>query len=212
MDSNFKFLEKYDNDLFKIIQDAERLYRDEYFEQCMTQTRRFGEVVCKNILGNRRTTEMTFDSMLSTLKDYSKSNCEKEFINDLYLLKRCGNDSVHSFSVKQDGIKALECLKSAYEVAINYCVYAKKGAKNILNKEFDTDLLVTGKTPKKTLQEKYTKAKTKSRKKSLSKTKKNSFQTYSVKSQKENSGNMYWYTAGISFIVSIIIVLVMIFI
>ena len=43
MSTNFIFLKSIDKDLFDIINDAEKLYRDEYFEQCMTQTRRFGE-------------------------------------------------------------------------------------------------------------------------------------------------------------------------
>ena len=64
MVTNFDFLKKNDKDLFSIISDAERLYRDEYFEQCMTQTRRFGEIVCKNVLGSRRTTEIKQKSLL----------------------------------------------------------------------------------------------------------------------------------------------------
>ena len=67
MAANFEFLKKVDKDLFGIINDAEKLYRDEYFEQCMTQTRRFGENVCKNVLGDKRTTEETFDEILATL-------------------------------------------------------------------------------------------------------------------------------------------------
>ena len=47
--SNFKFLEQIDSDLYKIIADAEKLYRDEYFEQTIVQTRRFGENICKNL-------------------------------------------------------------------------------------------------------------------------------------------------------------------
>ena len=69
MVTNFDFLKRNDKNLYEIINDAEKLYRGEFFEQCMTQTRRFGEVVCKNVLGSRRTTEVTFDAMLATLKD-----------------------------------------------------------------------------------------------------------------------------------------------
>ena len=47
MATNFDFLKSVDKNLFEIITEAEKLYRDEYFEQCMGQTRRFGEHVCK---------------------------------------------------------------------------------------------------------------------------------------------------------------------
>ena len=111
MATNFDFLRKTDKNLYEIISEAEKLYRDEYFEQCMGQTRRFAENVCKNVLGRKRTTEDTFDQMLATLKDNSQgSEQEKEFIEDLYFLKKFGNQSVHSSSVKKDGINALECL------------------------------------------------------------------------------------------------------
>ena len=49
---------------------------------------------------------------------------EREFIDDLYFLKKHGNNSAHSVKVHKDGIEALECLQRAFEVAINYCVYA----------------------------------------------------------------------------------------
>ena len=81
MQTNFDFLKKIDKNLFTIISEAELLYRDEYFEQCMVQTRRFGEHVCKNVLGNKRRTERTFDDMLATLKDNITGEVqEKEFI------------------------------------------------------------------------------------------------------------------------------------
>ena len=120
MATNFDFLKKVDTNLFEIISEAEKLYRDEYFEQCMGQTRRFGENVCKKVLGANRTTEKTFDDMLATLKDCSTGeDVEKEFIDDLYFLKKHGNNAVHSSSVKKDGMEALECLQRAFEVAIN---------------------------------------------------------------------------------------------
>ena len=91
MPTNFDFLKNTDKNLYEIISDAEMLYRDEYFEQCMGQTRRFAENVCKNVLGSKRTTENTFDQMLATLKDNSQgSEQEKEFIEDLYFLKNAG--------------------------------------------------------------------------------------------------------------------------
>jgi hypothetical protein len=158
MPTNFDFLKTTDKNLYEIISDAEKLYRDEYFEQCMSQTRRFAENVCKNVLGSKRTTETTFDQMLATLKDNSQgSEQEKEFIADLYFLKKCGNQSVHSSSVKKDGINALECLQRAFEVAINYSVYNKKASKKNLELHYDIELLATGKADK-TIAQKYAKA------------------------------------------------------
>lgn len=102
MATNFDFLKSVDKNLFDIITEAEKLYRDEYFEQCMGQTRRFGEHVCKQVLGKKRTIENTFDQMLATLKDKGNgSEQEKEFVNDLYFLKKHGNESVHSAKVKK---------------------------------------------------------------------------------------------------------------
>ena len=154
--SNFNFLKPVDKNLYEIISDAEKLYRDEYFEQCIAQTRRFGENVCKNVLGNLRTTEKTFDDMLATLKDkVSDVIQEKEFVDDLYFLKREGNASVHASSVKKDGLVALECLQRAFEVAINYSVHFKKSDSKILKLRYDTELLVTGKKARKTLAENF---------------------------------------------------------
>lgn len=160
MATNFDFLKKVDTNLFEIISEAEKLYRDEYFEQCMGQTRRFGENVCKKVLGANRTTEKTFDDMLATLKDCSTGeDVEKEFIDDLYFLKKHGNNAVHSSSVKKDGMEALECLQRAFEVAINYSVYNRSASSNILKLRYDTELLITGKKKEKSLAEKYTEAK-----------------------------------------------------
>ena len=161
MATNFDFLKNTDKNLYEIISDAEKLYRDEYFEQCMGQTRRFAENVCKNVLGEKRTTETTFDQMLATLKDNAQNSVqEKEFIEDLYFLKKCGNRSVHSSSVKKDAINAMECLQRAFEVGINYSVYHKKEDKKNLELHYDIELLATGKRDK-TLAEKYQKAKEK---------------------------------------------------
>lgn len=214
MSTNFTFLKKIDSDLFEIINDAEKLYRDEYFEQCMTQTRRFGESVCKNVLGQKRTTENSFDEMLATLKDCVNSLEQgREFVEDLYFLKKHGNKSAHSVRVKKDGMEALECLQRAFEVAINYCVYSKGGSKNILKLQYDTELLITGQKSKKTLAEKYQEEKLKTAKntkttkrKAVSKPVKQSH-TMSVK-KKKNKVSGFWIFVGISFIVSSVLLII----
>ena len=211
MATNFDFLEKTDNNLYKIISEAEKLYRDEYFEQCMTQTRRFGENVCKNVLGGRRTTEVTFDAMLATLKDCTMGSSEesKEFVEDLYFLKKHGNDATHSFTVKKDGMEALECLQRAFEIAVNYCVYTCGGDRTVLKKQFDTELLITGKKSRKTLSEKYTEAKSKA-KSTKSSEKKSKPQYCSVKSQSaKQKFPVFWFFVGVSAVISAFIILLM---
>ena len=133
--TNFDFLKKIDSNLYEIITEAEKLYASEFFEQCMGQTRRFGEQMCKSILADKRQYDGSFDEMLATLKDQATSIPEKEFIDDLYFLKKQGNISVHSSTVKRDGITALECLQRAFEASINYAVFYKKGSKTILKKQ-----------------------------------------------------------------------------
>ena len=162
MATNFQFLKKVNSDLFEIISEAERLYRDEYFEQCMAQTRRFGEQICKDMLEQNNKQTGSFDEMLATLKDHSNGNTqEKEFIDDLYFLKKNGNKSVHSGKVKKDAITALECLQRSFEVAINYSVYNQGANTNILKLDYDVELLVTDKKSKKSLKEKYEEEKAK---------------------------------------------------
>ncbi len=160
MSGNFQFLKKINNNLYNIISEAEKLYRDEYFEQCMTQTRRFGEHICKDILKKHNQPTGSFDEMLATLQDNSNGNVqEKEFIDDLYFLKKNGNESVHSEKIKKDAMAALECLKRAFEVAINYCVYANGASSDILKLNYDVELLITEKKSKQSLKEKYENAK-----------------------------------------------------
>ena len=162
MATNFQFLKKVNKNLFDIISDAEKLYRDEYFEQCMAQTRRFGEQICKDMLTQNNKQTGSFDEMLATLKDHSNGNAqEKEFIDDLYFLKKNGNQSVHSGTVKKDAMTALECLKRSFEVAINYSVYNQGANANILKLDYDVELLVTDKKSKKTLKERYEEEKAK---------------------------------------------------
>lgn len=162
MATNFQFLKKVNSNLFEIISDAEKLYRDEYFEQCMAQTRRFGEQICKDMLTQNNKQTGSFDEMLATLKDHSNGNAqEKEFIDDLYFLKKNGNQSVHSGTVKKDAMTALECLKRSFEIAINYSVYNQGANANILKLDYDVELLVTDKKSKKSLKERYEEEKAK---------------------------------------------------
>jgi len=213
MVTNFDFLKRNDKALYDIINDAEKLYREEFFEQCMTQTRRFGEVVCKKVLGSRRTTEITFDAMLATLKDCTLGSSEvaKEFVEDLYFLKKHGNDATHSVTVKQDGMEALECLQRSFEVALNYCVYSCNEDRRILKLRYDTELLVTGKKSRKTLSERYTEEAKKIKKKNTRKESNTTKPQYcSVKSrQQKNKTPYFWYFTGISAAISAIMLIIL---
>jgi hypothetical protein len=217
MATNFDFLRKNDKNLYEIISDAEKLYRDEYFEQCMSQTRRFAENVCKKVLGDKRTTEETFDQMLATLKDNTQGSVqEKEFIDDLYFLKKCGNLSVHSSTVKKDGINALECLQRAFEVAISYSVFHQKEDKKILDLHYDIELLATGKRDK-TLAQKYSKAKAKSttkvttKKTTKSQPQKLKQQTTMKSCLRKNKITPYWIMVGIFSIITFVLIIVLLF-
>ena len=98
--SNFDFLKNINENLYIIAVDAENLFRDRYFEQCMAQTRRLGEHLCRQVMGDRANPSDTFDQILATLKDTpSQSEIEKEFIDDLYFLKKAGKKAVHSIKV-----------------------------------------------------------------------------------------------------------------
>lgn len=205
--SNFSFLEKIDTDLYKIITDAENLYRDEYFEQCVIQIRRFAENVCKNLLGERYIPDSSFDECLSTLQDmFVNSIREREVINDLYFLKSQGNAYAHGRKVKQDGNIALDCIKRAFEIGINYGVMTS-GNKNLEKLEFSEETLVMGDKKKKgKLKEKYLEKKKNARKNTqLYKKKKAQANTYSYPSQLANpkSANKFNLIGGIILIVSI---------
>ena len=216
MGGNFDFLRSVDKDLYEIINDAERLYRGEFFEQCIGQTRRFGEHLCRKVLGKNRTNEITFDEMLATLKDkIGNSEEEKELINDLYFLKKQGNDAVHSATVKHSGMNALECLNHAFEASINYAVNYKKANEDILKLIFDTELLVTENKSKKTLSEKYTQAKEKTIKKNTAKKTKSAAkpktakkQSTSIKSVPQKAGvPTFWIIFGILVITAFVTVI-----
>lgn len=144
--SNFVFLKKNNENLFNIISEAEKLFRDEYFEQATVQTRRFAENICKDLLQGKTSPDETFDSMINRIKDQSFGNMRmQEFTDDLYFMKKHGNNSAHSAVAAKNGKIALECLERAYEIAIFYeCVkygYNKKLDKTV----FSEELLMTGK-------------------------------------------------------------------
>ena len=209
--TNFDYLKETDKDLYEIIIDAEKLYRGEFFEQCMGQTRRFGEHICRNVLGAKRTNEITFDEMLATLKDKSNhSEQEKEFIDDLYFLKKQGNLSVHSGSVSKNATTALECLQRAFEAGINYAVFYKKSNSDILKLTYDTELLITGHPAKKSLSDKYLEAKEQAQKNTTKKnsnknTKKSKPQVASMNSVPRKEGiSKYWIVVGIFLIIAMI--------
>ncbi len=199
--SNFDFLKDINNDLFKLAQEAEKLFRDGYFEQCMTQTRRFGENICRLVIADRALPSDSFDEMLATLKDTpSPSEQEKEFLDDLYFLKKAGNTAVHSLKCSNDadaGKNALECLERTFETAINYAVFKCNADKKILSLAFDEELLMTGKKSKAaSLQEKYVERKQKEQstkktepKKSKKKSKKTNLELYEeyLEAKKERS-------------------------
>lgn len=157
-ESNFYFLKEINRNIYKLAKEAEALYRDEYFQQSMTQTRCFAENVCRELLNGNYQPNDTFDIMLANLDDYLINCTEKrELISDLYFLKKAGNQSVHTRAVDKDGIKALECLQRAFEVAVMF--YSAKNGKetSVSRLLFDEELLVTGKRSKdkNTLKEKY---------------------------------------------------------
>ncbi len=143
--SNFLFLKNTSLNLFSIIAEAEKLFRDEYFEQSIIQVRRFSENVCRDLLGDKVSSEDSFDSLINKIKDNSFGNTRMtELYDDLYFIKKQGNRSVHASSVKNDGKVALECLERAYEISVFYSNikfgYDKKLDKSV----FSEELLMTG--------------------------------------------------------------------
>jgi len=169
--SNFVCLKKNNENLFNIISEAEKLFRDEYFEQAVVQVRRFAENLCRDLLQDKVSSEDTFDSMINKIKDNSFQNLRmRELAEDLYFLKKHGNSSAHSSSANKNehaGKIALECLERAYEITIFYSS-VKYGYNKKLDKTvFSEELLMTGKkSSPKLLTEKYSAELKKSRIKS----------------------------------------------
>lgn len=141
MADNFEFLKNIDEELFCAIEDAQKLFRDEYFNQCVVQLRIFAEKTAKRVLGSQ-SANLTFDDILNCLKDKIKSQTEQEFIDDLFFIKKSGNKCAHGEDIAPS--EALEAIRRAFEVAINYS-YSKKKDEKILKLQFDDTLLITGK-------------------------------------------------------------------
>ena len=152
MASNFDFLKNIDKELYSSILDAEKLFRDEYFTQCCVQLRVFAEKTAKKVLG-KQSSELTFDDTINCLKDKIKSEQEKEFIDDLFFIKREGNKCAHGEDATAS--TTLEAIERAFEIAINYS-FSKNKDEKILRKQFDKTLLITEKPLKEnSLVEKY---------------------------------------------------------
>ena len=141
MADNFEFLEEVDKELYNAIEDAQKLFRDEYFNQCAVQLRIFAEKMAKRVLGSSAD-GLTFDDTLNCLKDKIKSETEREFIDDLFFIKKMGNKCAHGEDVLVS--EALEAVKRAFEASINYA-YSRKKDDSILKLTFDDTLLITGK-------------------------------------------------------------------
>lgn len=162
MASNFDFLQKIDSELFEIIQDGEKLFRDGYFNQSIVQLRIFAEKMAKKTAKEKlkdkslNLADSTFDDILNCLKDKIESEREKEFIDDLFFIKKEGNKCAHGEDA--DGLIALEAIKHAYEAAINYAWFQKQDEKTD-KLQFDEALLVTQKKASETkIIDKYLKA------------------------------------------------------
>ena len=141
MADNFDFLKNIDKELFNSIQDAQKLFRDEYFNQSSVQLRIFAEKMVKKITGTKEENQ-TFDDALNCLKDKIKTQEEKEFIDDLFFIKKMGNKCAHGEDIAPS--EALEAIKRAFEASINYA-YSKKKDEKLLKLQFDHTLLITGK-------------------------------------------------------------------
>ena len=154
MKSNFDFLKNIDEDLYSAIIDSEKLFRDEYFSQCCVQLRVFAEKTAKKILKEYEPTS-TFDDIINCLKDKIQDERDKEFVEDLFFIKREGNKCAHGEEATVSA--TLEAIRRAFEISIYFSNLSSKN--NKFDKlHFDDTLLVTGKTLKEEkLVEKYVK-------------------------------------------------------
>lgn len=153
---NFEFLEKVNPCIANLANTAEKLFRDEYYDQCIAQTRKMAETMTRNVLGSQAEEDDTFDDMIYKLKTISNNNFrEQEFISDMYFLKKHGNVAVHSENSANSGKLALECLEHAFEASVNYA-YAITHSDKINRLIFDEKLLVLGEKNT-SLQEEYLK-------------------------------------------------------
>lgn len=192
MASNYDFLKSVDRKLFEMIEKAEQLYRDEYFDQAIVQTRKFAENICKKLLGGNRTKEKTFDDMLATLCDKSTgSQQEKEVIEDLYFIKKEGNQSAHTDGQELPATTALECLQRAFELSVNFAFSRNPQRSKILKLQFDTELLITGEKTKKNLKEKFLEAQQKQQKDETYKIENTSSKTKKKKKNSNISGAIF---------------------
>ena len=140
MASNFDFLKNIDDELYFDIEEAQKLFRDEYFNQAMVQIRIFAEKLSKKILNSPD--NLTFDDTLNCLKDKMKTTREREFVEDLFFIKREGNKCAHGEDAS--AIVVLEAIKRAFEASINYANGKEKTSKyDKLN--FDETMLITTK-------------------------------------------------------------------
>lgn len=206
--SNFVFLKKNNENLFNIISEAEKLFRDEYFEQSVVQTRRFAENICRDLLQDKVLADETFDSMINRIKDKSFGNMRmQEYAEDLYFLKKHGNNSAHSSVSIKDGKIALECLERAYEIAIFYS-NVKYGYNKKLDKSvFSEEVLMTGNaTSSKLLKEKYSTELEKTRKYTPTFRQKKTSNSTGKKIKKVSDNNI----SGLIFRISVIMLLILI--
>ncbi len=206
--SNFIFLKKNNENLYNIISEAEKLFADEYFEQAVVQSRRFAENLCKDLLQENVLPDETFDSMINRLKDKSFGNIRmQEFTDDLYFLKKQGNNSVHSAVAVKDGKIALECMERAYEIAVFYS-NVKYGYNKKLDKSvFSEEILMTGKASSSgKLKEKYSTELKKTRKTSSASKLKKTSHKLDEKSKNNNSNNILNVILG-SFVVLFLVVI-----
>jgi len=140
MASNFDFIEKIDRELFLIIEEAQKLFRDEYFNQAMVQIRIFAEKMSKKILNSPE--NLTFDDTVNCLKDKIKTDREKEFVEDLFFIKKQGNKCAHGEDTSASEV--LEAIRRAFEISINYA-NEKENTSRFDKLNFDETLLITTK-------------------------------------------------------------------